>query len=301
MIKVCKKTDAALVGALVLLGLQHAVAQTPATSPTPASAEACGRLEALRGSVEILRVQSGSGTDTIRYLVVAKPGISILCNDVIQTGPGGGAKLALGEDKITMAPDSRIEVSSFSKPKGQPRVDLLQLSYGKMRAVVKNRGESEKAAKEKAADSAQGRFRVKTFSAVVGVRGTDLFTSFDPNASQTEQAVIEGKVEVTQAGSNETVVVESGQQVSVPVEGKTLTAETDAAAAVDPNKVAVKTLKVVPIQDSVRQDMRVASAVAKEDPTFTKPAAVTILGKPQTWTIEREPVPENLRKLKNEF
>ena len=271
-----------------------------------AQASVCGTLAAVKEKVEVLRTQPSSlGGESVRYALSGKNFMTVECDDIVVTGSTGSAKLVLGDDKISIAPDSRVEVAAHSGTQAKPQVDLINLTYGKMRGLIKTRKDSDKGAK--------GAFRVRTFSAVVGVRGTDLFASYDPNAGVTEQAVIEGKVEVTQAGTNQTVIVEAGQQVSVETtpqaieDAKSRATATgkkdgvDSAAPTGDIAKQVQPLKVVPIKESLKKDMRVASAIAKDDADFAKPPAVTVLGKPQSWTIERENVPENLKKIENEF
>lgn len=277
-------------------------------------AAVCGSLAAVKEKVEVLRLQSsgaggrGSG-EAVRYAMTGKNFMTLECDDVVQTGPTGGAKLILGDDKISIAPDSRLEIAAYSGTAAKPKVDLLNLTYGKMRGLIKTRKD--------AAKSPQGAFRVRTFSAVVGVRGTDLFASYDPNVGLTEQAVIEGRVEVTQAGTNQKVIVEAGQQVSVETTpqaietAKKRVAGRQEADILAPSTVGgggegvvgttVKPLQVVSIKESVKKDMRMASAIAKEDADFSSTPAVTVLGSPRTWTIEREDVPANLKKIENEF
>jgi hypothetical protein len=237
----------------------------------PAFAATCGTLAAVKDKVEVLRTQTAG----VRYAITGKNFMTLECDDIIQTSPTGSAKLVLGDDKIAVAPDSRVEIASFSGAQTKPKVDILNLTYGKMRGLIKPRKVEGK--------NPKGAFRVRTFSAVVGVRGTDLFASYDPNAGVTDQAVIEGQVEVTQTGTNQTVVVEAGQQVSVETSSKE------------------KPLKVIPIRESLKKDMRIASAIAKDDSEFAAPSAILVLGKPQTWTIEREDVPSKLKEIENEF
>lgn len=271
-----------------------------------ARAAVCGTLAAVKEKVEILRMQpAATSGESVRYAITGKNFMTLECNDVVQTGPTGSAKLVLGEDKITVAPDSRIEIAAHSGTQAKPKVDLLNLTYGKMRGLIKTRKDAEK--------SPKGAFRVRTFSAVVGVRGTDLFASYDPNAGITDQAVIQGRVEVTQTGTNQRVVVEAGHQVSVETTPQAVAAakiRADENASADPIDAAaptgainanIKPLRVVPIKESIKKDMRIASAIAKDDADFSTPPAITVLGSPQTWTIEREDVPDRLKQIENEF
>ncbi len=272
---------------------------------TQAHAAVCGTLAAVKDKVEVLRVQTASaGNENVRHAVMGKNFMTLECDDIVQTGPAGSAKLVLGDDKVSVAPDSRVEIAAHSGTEARPKVDLLNLTYGKMRGLIKTRKET--------GSSRKGAFRVRTFSAVVGVRGTDLFASYDPNAGLTEQAVIEGRVEVVQVGTNQKVIVEAGQQVSVDTAPPALEAAKARAAGESPEtagpavprgeaRVAVRPLKVVPIRESMKKDMRIASAIARGDADFAAPPAIAVLGDPRRWTIEREDVPDRLKKIENEF
>jgi hypothetical protein len=60
-------------------------------------------------------------------------------------------------------------------------------------------------------------------------------------------------------------------------------------------------LKVVPLRDSLRNEIRLVSAAVRDDQDFTHKKAVEALGKPETWVLEREKVPENLKDIQNEY
>ena len=130
--------------------------------------------------------------------------------------------------------------------------------------------------------SGQATFQIRTATAVAGVRGTDFFVGYDANAGVTDQATIEGSVEVSQPGGSSSVLVEGGKQV-------TLDATPQPA------------LKAVPIRDSIRNDIRVVSASARDDKDFTHAKAIEVLGKPETWVLEREKLPDRLKNLKEEY
>jgi hypothetical protein len=282
-----------------------------------AQAETCGQLAAVKGNgVEILRMQSGRGSDQVRYAIrVQESKVAPLeCDDVIIAGRDSSAKIILANGKLSLGPESRIEIAGHSEGVGAAtaKVSLINLTYGKMRALIQKTIQKDVALPAKGDKKAepQAAFRVRTFSAVAGVRGTDFYTSYDPNAGLTEQATIEGSVEVQQAGTSQKVLVESGKQVSVETTPAALTAASrlsSGAATLEPPKQTpdinepVKLIKVVPIQDSVRNEIRVTSAVVRDDKDFGHAKAVEVLGKPETWILEREKVPEKLNNLKNEF
>lgn len=203
------------------------------------------------------------------------------CDDVVLTGRDSSAKVIFADSKVAVGPETRFEISAHAKrdsKSGEQEVNLLSLTYGKLRALV---SPSKEKTKEKSGEPS-ARFQIKTYSAVVGVRGTDFYVSYDPNAALTEQVTIDGLVEVKQTGGQQVVQVSGGNQVVV----------TDKPARV---------LSVTAIQDSVRNDVRRVSAVVRDDKEFTHVKAVEVLGSPKAWVLEREKVPENLKNLKDEF
>lgn len=298
--------------------------------------ENCGQLAGVKGeTVEILRVQRGRDVEKIRHGVRVEPNkvMPLDCDDIVITGRDSNAKIILANAKISLGPDSRIEIAQHAKvgqPAQVPTVSLINLTYGKMRALIQkspangktlqpntatppNSGAKD-AAKDATSGSAQINFRVRTFSAVAGVRGTDFFTSYEPHSGLTEQATIEGSVEVQQTGTLQKVVVAEGQQVAVETTPAAVKVyqEQLKSGRVDfeppknqgiENKDAAspKPIVVVPIRDSIRSEIRMASVVVKDDKEFTHVKAIETLGKPSTWTLEREPVPSKHDKLKNEF
>jgi hypothetical protein len=272
-----------------------------------AKAAVCGQIAGVKGTqVEILRLQRDRQGDLVRHAmkIEEKKAAEVHCDDIVLTGKDSSAKIILSTSKLSLGPDSRIELAEYtgSKRVAEPKkVNLIHLTYGKVRTIVNSKKESEK----KSSTGPQSQFRVRTFSAVSGVRGTDFFMSYEPNSGTTEQATLEGSVEVQQYGSNQKVVVSGGQQVAVEITPQALeAAKAEAEGRAVPlieNSDKIKPIVIMPIQDVTKNEIRLISAVAKDDLDFIHPKALEILGKPDTWTIEREKPPEGLRDLKNEF
>ncbi len=310
-----------------------------------AQAETCGQLAGVRGGeVAILRLQHGhTGQDPVRYAmkIAEKSSTPIECDDVIQAGKDSSARIILATAKLSLGADTRIEIAAHTgggSGSSEASVSLLNLTYGKLRALVnrkkdpatnesvtvapgstvgrkQNKAPGDKAdAKSSSADKTvenKVSFEVKTFSAVAGVRGTDFFVSYDPNAGVTQQATIEGSVEVQQTGSTQKVLVESGKQVSVETTPQAVRALQDrvragtAKANELPKKLPadekVKPLVVVAMAEATRETLRRTSAAVSEDVDFSTKKAIETLGAPSTWTIKREPVPDSLKGIKNEY
>lgn len=256
-----------------------------------ARADVCGQLAGVKGpNVEILRRQSRAQGDAVRFgMKIEESKTSPLeCDDVVLTGADSSAKVVLANAKLTVGPLTRFEIASTVKNQAstQPSVSLLNLTYGKLRALVNRKKETAPSGADrkdaKGSKPGQATFQIRTATAVAGVRGTDFFVGYDANANVTEQATIEGAVEVSKPGQAESVVVEGGKQVTL-----------DAAPQ--------SALKAVPIRDSIRNDIRVVSASARDDKDFTHAKAIEVLGKPETWVLEREKVPDRLKNLKEEY
>ena len=294
-----------------------------------AHAETCGQLAGVRGTeVAILRMQRGrTGQDSVRYAmkIAEKSATPIECDDVIQAGKDSSARILLANAKLSLGSDSRIEIAEHSGASkgGEASVGLLNLTYGKLRALVNRKKAENGETVVTTAPAAQGvgktvkkegqvSFEVKTFSAVAGVRGTDFFVGYNPNTGLTTQATIEGSVEVAQAGTSQKVLVEGSHQVLVETTPQAVRAAQDRIKSGQdkPNELPkklpglneqVKPLQVVALNESIREEVRQTSAAVNDDADFTSKRAVETLGVPATWTLKREPIPDSLKGLKNEY
>jgi hypothetical protein len=294
-----------------------------------ARADICGQLAGVRGSgVEILRMQRGR-TDNVRYAmkIAEKSSTPLECDDVVLAGKESSARILLADAKLSLGSNSRIEIAAHTgagtSTSSASHVSLLNLTYGKLRALVNRKKDASgntvvtapkaspaKASKNTPAAKDEITFKIKTFSAVAGVRGTDFYVSYDPNAGLTEQATIEGLVEVAQAGTHQKVLVEGGKQVAVET---TPAAVREAQELRGHEKTAdlpkqlpqagepVKPLTVVAMTEVTRAELRQTSAAVANDADFTSKKAIETIGQPSTWTLKREPVPGSLKKLKNEY
>lgn len=302
-----------------LLGLFVASATSLSAS---ASIDTCGAVTGIKGVVEILRRQRNEGDDVRHGFVVKRNTEPVECDDVIVTGKESAAKVLLGEVRLSMGADTRVEIASYQKKQAAatvaPKVNLLALSYGKLRALVKPEKDSTAANKtiEKPAEGGVGSrkgadvFRVKTFTALAGVRGTDFYTSYDPNTAVTSQATLEGSVVVRRVTGDplrgeevlkEAVEVGPGLQVTVEPTKERLPEKLlqerkdDVKQAQEP-----KPLVAVPLQEAVKTEIRAVSTLVKNDTEFAAPKAVKLLGSPELWTDKKEAAPD-AKDLKNEF
>lgn len=118
-------------------------------------------------------------------LQAAKLGQKVKRGEVLQTGPSGRAKVIFANgDQISVGPGSSYHFKMKNAPGTKAKGGVLELFYGKVRAVISQKGPRHN-------------MKVKTRSVVAGVRGTDFFVSERPQG--TELTVLRGKIEVQQA------------------------------------------------------------------------------------------------------
>lgn len=266
----------------------------------------CGQVESAKGRVEILRLKGAGGqANEIRQVVLVKGRTRVSCQDVIVTGASSRAKVRLGgQVLLTLGAHSRIAIEDYLKSSGNPT--LLHLTYGKVRALFQRAGKEKPDTDEKAqgtSDSARNReqFRIRTSTAVAGVRGTDFYLSYEPNTKITEQATLAGQVKVQQVGSEQEVLVDAGKQVvvnQVPKEVETLKSESSQKETLKP---PLRPLSVVPITTSVVAEIKQTSFLVKDDKEFISTDSVKVLGPPKDWTPPVDEVPFDLKDLKEEF
>jgi hypothetical protein len=146
-------------------------------APTAAlSSEPVGKLAMVRGDVFVddKPVQSGA---------------PVFATSKVRTGNGKAALLLIGESVIQLGYDSEIEVKSAIKKKGEPIQADMELSYGKVRALVKN-------------SPAPKKFLIRSRSYTMGVRGTEVYLDNPKDPGQPPTfATIEGRAELASSPS----------------------------------------------------------------------------------------------------
>lgn len=233
------------------------------------AANPCGEVIQITGKVEVLRAKTGEDLNRVGMRIEAP--YSLLCTDVLVTQGGSRAKVKLANSLITLSPNSRISIAKVIK--GSQTPSLLNLTYGKIRTFF----DSKKI--ESTKNQNQTHFKVKTPSAVVGVRGTDFFVGYDANKEITTQATLKGEVEVEQVATKAKVVVNGGEQV----------------------EVLNTPLEVKPIEKETIVQIRQTSPLVKEDLEFKSQEAIAILGEPEKWEPPKNEIPGDLKDIKNEF
>lgn len=255
-----------------------------------AHSRTCGQVIQTTGKVDILKARNN--TDADRYAQPIKAPYDLLCTDVIVTQSGSRAKIKFANGMITLGPNTRIAISKVVRNTANP--SILNLSYGKIRTFFDSKVDQEQEKQQ---------FRVKTSTAVIGVRGTDFYVKFDPNTELTRQATLKGQVEVAQLGTNQKVLVNTGEQVDVgdtqKISEKTATEEKIQESPQTPtleSKLVVK-----PISQDLVLDIRQTSALVKEEVPFTSAEAVKVLGEPEKWIPPADEIPGDLKEIENIF
>lgn len=162
-------------------------------APTP---EVAGKVVSLSGKVSSQKKDLSAGD-------------SIYAGDVIQTAKNASAKILLTDKTVLdLGSATEFKVDEYVLRHGNDRNVSLSMNYGKVRAAVNQAVEGK------------GKYRFRTRTATMGVRGTEFIVQSDlvqsdlvqsdsaakdlnslaksADQAQTQITVVEGKVEVTQ-------------------------------------------------------------------------------------------------------
>lgn len=188
----------------------------------------------------------------------ARFGEKIQSGSVVHTGTDGKLRLILpNSDVINIGPSSSIVVSVEMEATGKTKSVDLDVLYGKLRAVA------QKEEKEKK------NFKVKTSAAVMGVRGTDFSTSFNPAEGRVNLSVLRGEVEMkpTQA-KVESVQVKPGTTAVLQLNPDMLKSDKENIKIEKP-KIEIKetsqeTLVEIQKASSIRMDEKALSELPKK-------------------------------------
>ena len=139
----------------------------------------------------------------------ARLGQKVFPKDTIITDKDSRAKIVMiDENVINVSPASEIVFDKYEyEPEKAKKDVLIDVIYGKVRSKVNQKY-----------DGANNKFRVKTPSAVAGVRGTDFFTSFNKANNTSSVVTFEGEVSYGLPGPEgsirNAVSVKAGQMAS---------------------------------------------------------------------------------------
>lgn len=141
--------------------------------------------------------------------LVVKVGTSVREKDVVVTNGESVAKIIMQDKNVLyISKNSRLKIKGFesAEDKGYS-TSTLDLVYGKIRSQV--------VTKNKFADKPT--FKVRTPSAVAGVRGTDFIVTHVQNGDVTKVETLSGTVELGGYGSDEKTLIKKGQYASYVV------------------------------------------------------------------------------------
>lgn len=186
--------------------------QSPAA--TPSLGEVAGEVVSVEGTVFI----RPDGKNSAIQPKSARPGDRVYAGYVVNTSSNGKIKLLMKDKSILdLGPSALFKVDHFKSNSGSDREMDVSMMYGTMRSAVTQK------------ITGKGRFRVRTPTATMGVRGTEFVVKSDlaalsdirkavsgkpaqpapgtqgaagaPSAAKTEVTVLQGKVEMAKQDS----------------------------------------------------------------------------------------------------
>lgn len=146
-------------------------------------------LKKIKASVGTIVVAKGAAwvTPESGKPKAAKVGLKIFEKDVIETGKDGQVRVLFNDKNImNIVPGSKARITEVQMDTADQDHTMIDLIYGKIRSKV-----------QKNYDGANNNnyYRVRTKSAVAGVRGTDFVVSyFEGHGIETKVQTLEGKV-----------------------------------------------------------------------------------------------------------
>jgi len=235
-------------------------------------AELSGRVVSLSGKVLIRNEQEKASQ--ARGL---KVGDSVHEGEVINTSSNGSAKLLLTDHSIIdVGASTLFKLEEYRLKHTGDRAVTLGMDYGTVRAAVNQ------------PVGAQGRYRFKTKTATMGVRGTEFVVQSDfvpprkegtpgttraPEFAKTQITVMEGKVEVASgpASNVKPVTLTPGMQVSVAPPA----ASGSTAGSTDTTKPGTTKTEVLDVKQLSKQELQTVTQGAKiSDKTFMQAVVV---------------------------
>ncbi len=130
-----------------------------------------------------------------------KIGTKVGVRDVVHTGPNGKARIVFPDgDQFIVGPATTYRLTSKDGEAGQKKSapPVLDLMYGRIRSVISKSGP-------------RNRLKIKTPTAVAGVRGTDFYIRHSPSEKRSKISVLRGYVEVKPRKSkSKPVLIEKG-------------------------------------------------------------------------------------------
>ena len=182
---------------------------------SPVFAKNAGVVTMLKGPVEVFVDPSDVAKNSSKQvkfedkfytIKAAKIGMKLKFEDVLKTGTQSKVKVNfMNGDAMMVGPGTAYSLDLHKGTLGNEKKkegQVLNLIYGKVRAVISKTGP-------------RNDLKVKTRSAVAGVRGTDFYIAYNPTQSITRVDVLRGKVAVSEMSNVESKMVQRGFSLTV--------------------------------------------------------------------------------------
>jgi len=141
---------------------------------TAAESADCGSFRVVKGDV----VYKKNGTQKFNKARINK---KVCQGDMIKTGESSRAKVVMADkNELNISPSTELIIEVYSENKKA----VLNVLNGKVRSNVK----------QKYQDNKQSHYRIKTKSAVAGVRGTEFLAGYDRATNRSQVVTFEGEV-----------------------------------------------------------------------------------------------------------
>jgi len=227
-------------------------------------ARAGGRLVTVVGKVLI------TSTSATQPPKDAQSGDVVTDGSILVTSSDGAAKLLLDDGTIVdIAKSTSFKVEKVALKNLDDRDVDLELSYGKVRTLVNKplRG--------------AGRFRIRTKTAVLGVRGTELLVEASDTGSQpTKLTVVHGQVEFSD-GKAASVMVPAGMTIGLDSAGLKQAAPVPMAPAAMDSAV-----KLAKLEDSTFKEALITPADSNKAMSAERGALALAFSKAQIPAVE---------------
>jgi hypothetical protein len=137
-----------------------------------------------------------------------KVGDKVVPGDLVETAIDSRAKIVMTDrNVINISPETKLKIEKYEN-NGEDKNVEMNLLEGKVRNNVEQKYDGEK-----------NKFIVKTPTAVAGVRGTQFFTSFDPNTKLTSVVTLRGAVSLAPLNMNvanaKPVIIKMGESTTL--------------------------------------------------------------------------------------
>jgi hypothetical protein len=147
---------------------------------SPLLASECGLFRVVKGNVTY-KQKDKEGFSKARI------NKKVCQGDTVKTDADARAKIVMADaNELNISPSTELLIEVYNKNASGEKQVLLDVVYGKVRSNVKQKYE----------DNDKSHYRVKTKSAVAGVRGTEFMASFNAATSESRIVTFEGEVMV---------------------------------------------------------------------------------------------------------